>query len=177
MLNPSLQVTLIPFELGKVVFNRDPKHNLLLSPGDTITVFSRNDFRGPLEQRTRFVKIEGEVVRPGMYTVQAGDTLRTLFEKAGGVTPLGYLYGTQLFRESVRQQQQRPLAVGVRGFGKLIDQCGQQQQTCGRLPRLVEQRGKERGNFGLLRNEQHDQAHLRPLISLLLQALRLRCQG
>lgn len=124
VLNPSLQVTLIPFELGKVVFNRDPKHNLLLRPGDTITVFSRNDFRGPLEQRTRFVKIEGEVVRPGMYTVQAGDTLRTLLEKAGGVTPLGYLYGTQLFRESVRQQQQRRMDDAInameRDFAKFL---------------------------------------------------------
>ena len=32
VLSPSLQVTLIPFELGKVVFNRNTKHNLLLKP-------------------------------------------------------------------------------------------------------------------------------------------------
>jgi protein involved in polysaccharide export with SLBB domain len=124
VLNPSLQVTLIPFELGKVVFHRDPQHNLQLQPGDTITVFSRNDFRGPLEQRTRFVKIEGEVMRPGMYTVQPGDTLRTLFEKAGGLTRLGYLYGTQLFRESVRQQQQRRMDDAInameRDFAKFL---------------------------------------------------------
>lgn len=124
VLNPSLQMTLIPFELGKVVFNRDPQHNLVLQPGDTITVFSRNDFRGPIEQSTRVVKIEGEVRRPGMYTVQAGDTLSTLLEKAGGVTRLGYLYGAQLFRESVRQQQQRRTEDAInameRDFAKFL---------------------------------------------------------
>ena len=124
VLNPSLQVTLIPFDLGKVVFNRDPKHNLQLQPGDTITVFSRNDFRGPIEQRSRFVKIEGEVMRPGIYTVQAGDTLRDLFEKAGGLTPLGYLYGTQLLRESVQLQQKRRMDDAInameRDFSKFL---------------------------------------------------------
>jgi protein involved in polysaccharide export with SLBB domain len=124
VLNPSLQMTLIPFELGKVVFNRDPQHNLLLQAGDTITVFSRNDFRGPIEQSARVVKIEGEVRRPGMYTVQAGDTLSTLLEKAGGVTRLGYLFGAQLFRESVRQQQQRRTEDAInameRDFAKFL---------------------------------------------------------
>jgi protein involved in polysaccharide export with SLBB domain len=124
VMNPSLQMTLIPFELGKVVFNRDPQHNWVLQPGDTITVFSRNDFRGPIEQSTRVVKIEGEVRRPGMYTVQAGDTLSSLLEKAGGVTRLAYLYGAQLFRESVRQQQQRrtddALNAMERDFAKFL---------------------------------------------------------
>jgi polysaccharide export outer membrane protein len=116
ILSQSLQVTLIPFELGKVVFNRDPKHNLTLQPGDTITVFSRSDFRGPIEQSTRFVRVEGEVSRPGMYTVNAGDTLHSLLERAGGVTRLGYLYGTQLFRESVRQQQQKRKDDAINGM-------------------------------------------------------------
>lgn len=116
IINKSLQITLIPFELGKVVLNKDPQHDLLLQPGDSITVFSRSDFRGPIEQSTRFVKIEGEVKRPGMYTVQAGDTLPVLVEKAGGLTRFGYLYGSQLIRESVRQQQQKRMDEAINGM-------------------------------------------------------------
>lgn len=107
VLSQSLQVTLIPFQLGRAVFDRDPQHDPLLKPGDTITVFSRKDFRGPLEQSSRFVRVEGEVQRPGLYPVEPGETLPMLIQRAGGLTPLGYLYGTHLVRESVRQQQRR----------------------------------------------------------------------
>lgn len=116
----SLRMTLIPFELGKAILERDPKHDLLLQPGDVITVFSRKDFRGPLENTTRFVKIEGEVRRPGLYPVGLGVSLPQIIEQAGGVTDLSYLFGTQLFRESLKQQQQKRIDEAIEGLERDI---------------------------------------------------------
>ncbi len=43
-LNPAdLSPTLLPFDLGKAVLDRDPEQNLLLKPGDVVTVFSKGD--------------------------------------------------------------------------------------------------------------------------------------
>jgi polysaccharide biosynthesis/export protein len=109
ILPQSLTASLIPFDLHKAVIEQHPEHNLELRPGDTITVFSRKDFRGPQEKQSRFIRIEGEVQRPGLYQVPSRATLPEMIEKAGGVTPLSYLYGTQLIRESTRQVQQKRL--------------------------------------------------------------------
>ncbi len=112
----SLRVTLLPFELDKAIFQKDPQHNLELQPGDTITVFSRKDFRGPLTSSSRFIKIEGEVKRPGLYQVGERDTLANVLSQAGGLTPHAYLYGTQLLRESLRVQQQRRIDEAINGM-------------------------------------------------------------
>lgn len=120
ILPDSLRVTLIPFELGKAVLERDPKHDLLLQPGDVVTVFSRKEFRGPLENTTRFVKVEGEVRRPGLYPVSPGVTLPQIIEQAGGVTELSYLFGTQLYRESLKQQQQKRIDEAIEGLERDI---------------------------------------------------------
>jgi hypothetical protein len=42
---------LIPFNLGKVVLERDPAHNVPLQPGDVVTVFSKSDVRAPAQRR------------------------------------------------------------------------------------------------------------------------------
>ena len=120
ILPESLRVTLIPFELGKAVLERDPKHDLVLQPGDAITVFSRKEFRGPLEGTTRFVKVEGEVRRPGLYPVSPGVSLPQIIEQAGGVTELSYLFGTQLYRESLKQQQQKRIDEAIEGLERDI---------------------------------------------------------
>ncbi|MGV0960722.1 MAG: SLBB domain-containing protein [Limnohabitans sp.] len=120
ILPESLRVTLIPFELGKAVLERDAKHDLLLQPGDVITVFSRKEFRGPLEGSTRFVKVEGEVQRPGLYPVGSGTSLPQIIEQAGGVTGLSYLFGTQLYRESLKQQQQKRIDEAIEGLERDI---------------------------------------------------------
>ncbi|WP_146182748.1 SLBB domain-containing protein [Limnohabitans sp. Jir72] len=120
ILPESLRVTLIPFELGKAILERDPKHDLILQPGDVITVFSRKEFRGPLENTTRFVKIEGEVRRPGIYPVAQGVNLPQIIEQAGGVTDISYLFGTQLFRESLKSQQQKRIDEAIEGLERDI---------------------------------------------------------
>lgn len=107
-LNPkTLKTQLIPFDLGRLVLDHDAAQNLLLEPGDVVTIFSQADIRVPQSQETKFVRLEGEFVHSGVYTVHPGETLRGLVERAGGLTPDAYLYGSQFTRESTRILQQQ----------------------------------------------------------------------
>lgn len=99
-------VTLIPFNLAKAVLQREPAANLLLMPGDVVTVFGREDIRQPEESHDRFVRLEGEVLAPGLYRLLPGETVRQLIKRLGGVTPNAYLFGTELTRTSARAFQQ-----------------------------------------------------------------------
>lgn len=105
--NPhDLSTSLIPFDLGRAVLDNDPVHNLTLEPGDTLTVFSKRDIRVPATRQTHYVTLEGEFVRPGVYRIEPGETLRQLVARVGGLTPDAYLYGAEFLRESTRREQQ-----------------------------------------------------------------------
>lgn len=103
----TLKTTLIPFDLGRLVLDHDASQDLALEPGDVVTIFSQADVRVPIAQETKFVRLEGEFVHAGVYTVQSGETLRELVQRAGGFTPNAYLYGSQFTRESTRILQQQ----------------------------------------------------------------------
>jgi protein involved in polysaccharide export with SLBB domain len=109
-----LRVELIPFNLGKAVLQKDPAHNLVLQPGDVVTILSSTDLQLPVERKTRLVRIEGEVAAPGVYQAKAGETLPQLLQRVGGLTPQAYVYGTEFTRESVRKQQQANLDQVIR---------------------------------------------------------------
>jgi protein involved in polysaccharide export with SLBB domain len=110
----TLKTSLIPFDLGKLVLNHDATENLVLQPGDTITVFSQSDVRVPIDQQVKYVELEGEFARSGFFSVLPGETLRDLVRRAGGLTPKAYLYGSELTRESTRKLQQQRLDDYVR---------------------------------------------------------------
>ena len=110
----TLTTRLIPFNLGRAVNDGDDQHNLVLEPGDIVTILSKNDLRVPQDRQTRLVRVEGEVAAPGIYQVEAGETLPQLLARLGGVTPNAYLYGAEFTRESVRQQQQKNLDSVIR---------------------------------------------------------------
>ncbi len=108
--NPvDLTTQLIPFNLGRTVIEKDPAGNVPLQSGDIVTIFSQREMAVPQDRRTRFVKIDGEVRAPGVYGISPRDTLRSVVERAGGLTSNAYLYGSQLTRVSVQQQQQKSL--------------------------------------------------------------------
>lgn len=104
-----LKTSLFPFNLGKVVLDGDESQNLELQPGDVVTIFSTADVRVPLVQQTRFVRLEGEFNASGVYSVQPGETLRSLLTRAGGFTPNAYLYGSEFTRESNRRLERQRL--------------------------------------------------------------------
>ncbi len=105
----TLTTSLIPFNLGKIVLDGDASQDVQLLPGDVVTIFSKADIRVPSEQQTRYVRLEGEVEQAGVYSVQPGETLRSLLHRAGGFTPNAYLYASEFTRESTRRLQQQRL--------------------------------------------------------------------
>jgi polysaccharide export outer membrane protein len=104
-----LATSLKPFNLGRAVLEKDEKDNLELQPGDIVTIFSQADIHVPQARQTTFVRLEGEFQAAGVYSVQPGETLRELVERAGGLTKQAYLFGSSFTRESTRRQQQAQL--------------------------------------------------------------------
>jgi protein involved in polysaccharide export with SLBB domain len=111
-----LSSSLIPFNLGKVVLERDPAHNVPLQPGDVVTVFSKNDVRAPAQRRAVVVQLEGEFNHAGVYQAMQGETLRQLILRVGGLTPQAYLFGAEFTRESTRQLQEERLRTAIVQF-------------------------------------------------------------
>lgn len=103
----TLKTTLVNFDLGKLVMQHDATEDLELQPGDIVTIFSQSDIHVPIAEQTKLVRLEGEFVHAGTYSVRPGETLRSLVERAGGLSPNAYLYGSVFTRESTRILQQR----------------------------------------------------------------------
>ena len=102
----ALKTVLLPFDLGKLVLQHDPSQDLELEAGDVVSIFSEADIRVPIAHQTKTVTLDGEFAHAGVYTVQPGETLRNLVERAGGLTSNAYLYGSEFTRESTRALQQ-----------------------------------------------------------------------
>jgi polysaccharide biosynthesis/export protein len=108
-----LSTRLIPLNLGNAIDNPQSPDNYLLKVGDVLTIFSRKDLPLPLEKHATFVRVGGEVNAPGVYRVNAGDTLRDVVQRAGGVTSHAYLFAAQLSRASARAIQREQLRLSV----------------------------------------------------------------
>ena len=108
-----LSTQVIPFNLGRAVLQHDRSQDIELQPGDVVTVYSQKDIRVPVARQTRLVSLEGEVAAPGVYQLQAGDTLRSLIDRAGGFTPQAYVYGLEFSREETRQRQRENLNAAM----------------------------------------------------------------
>ena len=104
-----LTTKLIPFRLGKVIIDGDEAENLPLEPGDVITIFSTADVKLPQNLQSRYVRLEGEFASAGAYSVRPGETLRQVVQRAGGLTPQAYLFGSQFTRASAKLEQQQRL--------------------------------------------------------------------
>lgn len=117
----TLTTRLLPFDLGAVVLQNDASANLALEPGDVITIFSDADIRVPRAQQTKYVRLEGEFLHAGVYSVLPGETLRQLVLRAGGLTSQAYLYGSQFSRESTRREQQQRLDEYVSALSYQIE--------------------------------------------------------
>lgn len=125
----TLSTKLIPFSLAKAVNEREADADVELNPGDVVTVFSEADIRLPREQQTKYVRLEGEIVHAGVYSVLPGETLRHLVIRAGGLTPQAYLYGSQLTRESTQREQQQRLDEYVAALAYEIEAAASNRST------------------------------------------------
>lgn len=108
--NPTdLSSKLIWMSPRKAIIEHDEASNLELQPGDIVTIFSQRDISVPQADRSQYVIVEGEVMRPGVYKLETNETLRSVLQRAGGLTPEAYVYGSQFTRESARVDQQKSL--------------------------------------------------------------------
>jgi protein involved in polysaccharide export with SLBB domain len=115
----NMTTSLIPFNLGKLVLGHDVSQDLELQPGDVITVFSQDDIHPPIDEQTKYVRLEGEFVHAGVYSVAPGETLRSLVTRSGGLTAKAYLYGSEFTRKST-------LALEQKSFNEYIDRLEHQ---------------------------------------------------
>ena len=80
------------------------KYNIELNPGDSILIAEIEDI-----EKTKTVKILGEVNRPGIYEYEPGMRLYDLIIKAGGYTEDAYPKALIFIRESAKKLQQQQI--------------------------------------------------------------------
>lgn len=86
-----------------------------VQPTDILRVFSPAAVPVQVQVQNEYVRVAGEVKQSGVFQIKKGETLRELIARLGGVTENGYVYATQLKRESVKRAQQAKLdEVAVR---------------------------------------------------------------
>ena len=116
----SLKPQLILINLNRAWADKNSDQNILLQAGDIISVYSQRDIQVPIDRQSKIVRIQGEVNAPGIYQIQGNETLRDLITRAGGITEQAYLYGTQLSRESVRENQRKNIEVVIKRLEEQI---------------------------------------------------------
>jgi protein involved in polysaccharide export with SLBB domain len=95
---PDFTRELLTSDLRKL-WQGDYSQNLLLEPGDYVTIMSESRPLGA-------VTLQGEVKRPGTYPIIQGERLSSALKRAGGYTQEAYLKGAVFIREQLRKQQQ-----------------------------------------------------------------------
>ena len=99
----SRQAQLIKIDLRQVLAG-DPAADLQLQPFDYLVIKET-----PLWASQEEVEVRGEVRFPGRYPIHRGETLRSLMERAGGLTDLAFAEGTVFTREELREREKKQL--------------------------------------------------------------------
>tara|TARA_B100001123_G_scaffold447802_1_gene606522 strand:- start:370 stop:2148 length:1779 start_codon:yes stop_codon:yes gene_type:complete len=100
--NPNIELSTINLDKNQRELTRKIKaseFNILLNNGDSISV---SEVQGIAPKS---VKISGEVNRPGTYTLNKGDTVLEIIERAGGYTAEAFSEGIVFTRRQVADQQ------------------------------------------------------------------------
>lgn len=97
------ETELIEIDLARAMAG-DPAHDIELQPFDYLIVKEL-----PLWGAQEYVEIQGEVRFPGRYPIQRGETLRSVLERAGGVTELAFPEGAVFTRQSLKDRERSRL--------------------------------------------------------------------
>lgn len=81
-----------------------PDANVALAPYDYLNIKELPQWRDQLS-----VTVLGEVVFPGEYPIRQGETLRSVLERAGGLTDLAFPHGSIFTRVEIRERQRQEL--------------------------------------------------------------------
>lgn len=95
--------SLATVNIGAVVDGTDPNADVLLKPGDILTVHQITGWNDIGESIT----IEGQVRFPGNYGFHDSERLSSVLRRAGGFLPAAYPRGAVLVREQVRDLEQK----------------------------------------------------------------------
>jgi protein involved in polysaccharide export with SLBB domain len=88
------------------VLRGDPEADQKLQPYDVLTIKQMPEWT-----RMEEIEVLGEVQFPGRYQIRRGETLRSVLERAGGLTPLAFPEGAVFTREELRQREKEQLDV------------------------------------------------------------------
>lgn len=102
------QTELVEIDLAKALAG-DPAQDIELQPFDYLVVKEL-----PLWGAQEYVEIQGEVKFPGRYPIQRGETLRSVVERAGGVTDLAFTRGAVFTRATLKDRERRQIEDLVR---------------------------------------------------------------
>lgn len=97
------QAELIKIDL-RAVLAGDPAADLQLKPFDYLVIKEV-----PLWASQEEVEIHGEVRFPGRYPIHRGETLRSVMERAGGLTDLAFAEGAVFTREELKAREKKQL--------------------------------------------------------------------
>jgi protein involved in polysaccharide export with SLBB domain len=84
----------------------DPAANVELQPYDVLTIKEMPDWR-----RVEQIELLGEVRFPGIYRVRRGETLRSVIDRAGGLTPLAFVEGAVFTREELKEKERQQIEL------------------------------------------------------------------
>jgi protein involved in polysaccharide export with SLBB domain len=97
------QTELIDIDLAAVL-RGDAAANIVLKPYDALNIKELPQWR-----ELEIVTIEGEVRFPGVYPIQRGETMRSVLQRAGGLSDLAFSKGAVFTREELRKREQEQL--------------------------------------------------------------------
>lgn len=107
------------------VLRGDPMADLALQPLDYLNIKEMPDWSG--QER---VTLAGEVRFPGMYPIRRGETLKSVLERAGGLTALAFPAGAAFTRRELREREQQQIdRLAERLQGDLAAAALQASQT------------------------------------------------
>jgi polysaccharide biosynthesis/export protein len=99
----SRQTDLIKVDLAAVL-RGDPAANLKLQPFDSLSI---KEIVSWTDQET--ITLRGQVRFPGKYSVKPGETLRSVLDRAGGLTQYAFAGGSVFTRKELREREQKQL--------------------------------------------------------------------
>ncbi|MGC8520023.1 MAG: SLBB domain-containing protein [Steroidobacteraceae bacterium] len=82
----------------------NPSDNLSLKPFDVLTIEKASQWG---KQAT--ITLRGEVRFPGTYTIRPGETLKSVIERAGGLTPWAFPQGAVFTRVELKKREQHEM--------------------------------------------------------------------
>jgi protein involved in polysaccharide export with SLBB domain len=101
--NVQRQTSLVAVNLAGIG-RGDRAGDVALQPYDSLSVSEVEDW-----DRQGTIELAGEVRFPGRYQIRRGETLRSVVERAGGLTPLAFPGGSVFTRVHLREREQQQI--------------------------------------------------------------------